>query len=477
MNEMKTRLNKIAVVAALGMLLAFAAGCSDDDNPVVAPDMGAGSMVRVVHASPDAPAVDVYAKGVSTPLIQNLAYGETSNYLALAAGTYTIELRAAGAPATSAPAFETDPLAVPDGAKITAVAVGRLTSGSADDRFRVLPLVENFADPGSGNAAVRIVHGAADAPTVALDVANDGAPEVTGFERFADTGEAGVALPANTALQLAVWAGTPLSRVTVFMTPQLPAGGKLFVVATGLLSELPRSEQGFGLLAVGPEGTIGFIRQNPVVFALHASPDAPPVDIYAGGAPIITNLAFGDVSGAVQVPPGSYTLSFHAAGSGTAAASAATPVLEVGQRYLAVASGFLGGSGGQAFTLLPFADLFSLATSGPQVRVIHASPDAPAVDVGPVSGGTVMPVADYTNIPFKGASKPAGTVLPSGTLTIGIAATGDTNPVASFTIGTSSGLRAFAVAAGSLTGNGEAFRLVVVNTAVFPWTAAEVSPN
>jgi len=39
------------------------------------------------------------------------------------------------------------------------------------------------------------------------------------------------------------------------------------------------------------------------------------------------------------------------------------------------------------------------------------------------------------------------------------------------------GLKAFAVAAGSFLGNGETFRLILVDTGVFPWVAAEVFPN
>ena len=47
-------------------------------------------MIRVVHASPDAPAVDVYAEGVSSPLLEDVAYGETTSYLSVDPGTYNI---------------------------------------------------------------------------------------------------------------------------------------------------------------------------------------------------------------------------------------------------------------------------------------------------------------------------------------------------------------------------------------------------
>jgi len=457
-------------------LLVAAVGCSDDDDPPMAPDMGEGAMLRVIHASPDAPAVDVYAEGVSTALITNLAYGSTSAYLDIDAGTYNIQLRAAGSPSSSTPAYETGDLAITDGAKITALAAGLLGSTNAADKFRVLALAENFTNPGSGNAAVRIIHGSADAPTVAVDVGNDGVPEITDFARFEDTGAAGVALPAGVALQIAIWAGSPLQRVTVFTTPQLPAGGELFVIATGLLSKLPRQTDGFSLLAVAPTGSIGFIKQNPVVFALHGSPDAPAVDIYAGTAMLVSDLAFSELSGAVQVPPAIYTLDFKATGSQVTAASATTPALAAGERYLAIATGFLS-AGNPTFRLLPLGDAFTLGAATAYVRVVHASPDAPAVDVGTVSGNVVTPVPDFVDLAFEESSTGTGTSLPAAALAIGVAATGSTTPVATFSITTSAGLRAFAVAAGSLGGTGESFRLVLVNTAVFPWTAAEVFPN
>jgi hypothetical protein len=220
--------------------LLFVVGCSDDDDNVMGPDMGQSAMVRVIHASPDAPNVDLYVEGIAAPVATDIAYGETTVYLDVDAGTYNIQLRAAGSNPSSAPAYETGNLDIADGAKITAIAVGLLSSGNAADKFRVLTYAENFTVPGASNAAVRIIHGGADAPTVALDVGNDGNPEVNSFARFAETVDAGVPLPSGTELQIAIWAGSPLQRVTVFTTPQLPEGAELFVIATGLLGKLPR---------------------------------------------------------------------------------------------------------------------------------------------------------------------------------------------------------------------------------------------
>lgn len=475
---MKRSRDLLLLTALLGILTFGLTGCSDDDDDdgPVNPPASDAAMLRVVHASPDAPLVDIYVDGGDTPVITALGYGAASDYLEVDPGTYSVEIRGHGADPTSTPAFTVDALDLAAGARVTAVAAGLLGSSDPEASFRVLPYVEDFADPGTGNAAVRIVHAAPDAPTVALDVGNDGAPEVTDFARFAETGAAGVALPAGTAVRIGVWAGSPLARAAVFTTPALPEGGELFVVATGLLAADPQSN-GFSLLAVAPDGAIGFIRQDPpaVVHALHASPDAPAVDIDAGGSEVVSGLDFGQLSGELAVLPGAWQLDFRAAGTQDVAASQTTPYLEPGQHYLAIATGFLGGDT-PAFTLVPVAEEFTGEATDALVRVVHASPDAPAVDVGPVTGGAVAPVADFRDLAFGDSSAAAGTVLPAGSLTIGVAATGTTTPVASFAVEITEGLRAFAVACGSLDGPGESFRLALVVPGD-PWAVVEVLPQ
>ncbi|MFT5234605.1 MAG: hypothetical protein ACI9UK_001914 [Candidatus Krumholzibacteriia bacterium] len=475
-NFTKLFVTAVAVsILALGLI-----GCSDDDDTVtgVDPEMGKGAMLRIVHASPNAPAVDVYAEGVAEPLVQNLAYTTTTPYLDLAPGVYNVQLRAAGASPTSPIAFETGDLVIPEGAVITAAAVGLFGSADAEATFRVIPLVEDWTDPGAGNAAVRIIHASADAPTVSIDVGNGGTPEVPDFERWADTGAAGVALPAGTPLDLDIWAGSPLGRVTAFQTPALPEAN-IIVIATGLLGELPRDEMGFGLLAIGPDGTVGFIKQNPTIFVLHASPDAPAVNVNVAGTSVelINNLDFSELSAAVQVPAGAYSLDIIVNSSGAVAATVDTPALAAGERYLAIASGFVGGAT-EAFTVLPYADGFGESAS-PLVRVVHASPDAPPVDVGLWDGAVFTPVADYSNLSFGDASPAGGLVLPADTFTIGVASTGTTTPAATFGLTLSSGQKAFAIATGSLTGvvGSETFRLMLVDVTGFPWQTAQVMPD
>ena len=118
---MTTTKKRLALL--LPLLIVALAGCSDDDsNP-----MGMSTettRLRVVHASPDAPAVDIYAEGVSTPLLSNLAYGDVSAYLGVDPGTVNVQIRAAGSGSSGAVLYETGPLTLIEGMVIAGIAVG-----------------------------------------------------------------------------------------------------------------------------------------------------------------------------------------------------------------------------------------------------------------------------------------------------------------------------------------------------------------
>ena len=66
-----------------GALCFVAVGCDDEDDIVTGQDFG----LRVIHASPDAPAIDVYLVGQADPIARNLAYGQASDI-----GDLSIEL-------------------------------------------------------------------------------------------------------------------------------------------------------------------------------------------------------------------------------------------------------------------------------------------------------------------------------------------------------------------------------------------------
>jgi len=455
------------------------------DPMAPAPKPAAGmAMARVVHGASDAPRVDVYVKGGGKePIVSGLAYGETSKWIEVPAADYEFEIKASPSTAASPVAYTTSKVTLPEGGHMTAVAAGLLGSKDASSAFRVIPLHEKYDAAAPGTLRARVLHAGADAPEVGLDVGADDPkmPEVDGVGRFTDTGPAGIELPAEQALTIGIAAGG--NKVTSFTTPKLPEGANVLVVATGLLGKLAREKAGFALLAVGPSGSIGFVKQDPIVYALHASPDAPAVDAFVGAAQLVDNLAFGQISAPIQVPPGAYGIDFFGATPGASrpagypAASASSGKLEPGERYLAIATGFLS-QPSQPFRLAGYREGFATAGTGPRLRAIHASPDAPAVDIGLASGNALSPVL-FNGLSFGNASAEDGLAATASNLPIGIAAAGAASGlVARFTVPAADEQRAFVVAAGSLNHvGGRGLRFLVVDTAKSPWTVATVLPH
>lgn len=481
-----------AVMVACG-LMTGAFGCTTEGDTIVEAGTGgegggdtpspipAGkAMVRVVHASADAPAVDIWSGDV--PIAQGLSYGDTSAWLMVDAGTYDLQIKAAPSTATDPAVFEVKGVELEEKSSTSAIAAGLLTSTADASKFRVLPIKESFNPSGSGSAIARVIHASPDAPTVGIDLHDDDAtaPELSGIDRFTGTDEEGFPLTAGEALQIGIVAGG--SRVTAFTTPELPEGAELLIIATGLVGEPSDDSDGFSLLAVGPDGSVGFIRQNPFVYPLHASPNAPAVDLYAGEA-LLASLAFGEIGGPVQVPPGDYPIDLRPRGADPASApviTAQTGALEPGKRYLTLASGLLGGSGDAAFKLASYAESFARDQEETALlRAVHASPDAPAVDLGVLNVESVVNPVLVSDLKFGDASAPEGLAVGTGTIPVGITPAGQNDTVvASFHVGTTAGLRAFGIAAGALSfENGASFRLLVVDTTASPWTVATVQPQ
>ena len=123
---------------------------------------------------------------------------------------------------------------------------------------------------------------------------------------------------------------------------------------------------------------------NANIRVIHGSPDAPAVDIYVNGAKAISNLAFKEATDWTPLPAGTYAVKVTAAGGTDAVIEASLP-LESGKYYTVLATGKLADISAKVLV----DDLSTLAPGKARLRVVHASPDAPAVDVA-VKGGPVL---------------------------------------------------------------------------------------
>jgi LPXTG-motif cell wall-anchored protein len=144
------------LVSLLGaLLLAFIA------LPAAA-QSGSG-LVRVVHASPDAPAVDVFVDGEA--VLEGVEFPAVSNYLEVPAGAHTFAVAPAGA--------GVDAAVITAEATIAADAAYTIAAINALDNIEGKIFNDNLSAPAEGNAHVRVLHLSPDAPAVDVKTQDD----------------------------------------------------------------------------------------------------------------------------------------------------------------------------------------------------------------------------------------------------------------------------------------------------------------
>jgi hypothetical protein len=169
---MTKKINSILLIA-VAFLIGFV-GCGGSDDDEVA-------NVRVVHASPDAPGVDVFIDGGS--VLSNLTTGNASEYLEVSAGSRRVQVNATG---TDTSAID-ETLTLDDGKSYTVLAVNRLAN------IKPLVVEDTRTASASGKANIRAIHAVPGvpvdvyitAPGAALDTVQ---PAVSNFQFEANTG-------------------------------------------------------------------------------------------------------------------------------------------------------------------------------------------------------------------------------------------------------------------------------------------------
>jgi hypothetical protein len=150
---------KLKLLSLLLAATALSAACSDDDDNT-GPEGEA--RVRVVHASPDAPSVDVLLDDAE--VLSDVPYLASSAYLATSAGDHNLKVNAAG---TASTAIDAD-VTLADGTDYTVIASDLVAA------ITPIVLADDNTAPAAGNARVRAIHGAPSAPAVDIYVTAPG---------------------------------------------------------------------------------------------------------------------------------------------------------------------------------------------------------------------------------------------------------------------------------------------------------------
>lgn len=148
----------------------------------------ADANVRVIHASPDAPAVDVLVNGGNVPAFTNFSYGQAVGPVAVPGGSYDIDVVPTGGLPPGV--IDVDGLSLMDNTDYTIAAINTLAN--------IEPLVlvdDNTLDP--SNARIRFVHASPNAPAVDITL-SDGTVLFAGTEFGNAASEGYLSVPGGT---------------------------------------------------------------------------------------------------------------------------------------------------------------------------------------------------------------------------------------------------------------------------------------
>ena len=164
--------------------------------------------VRLAHLSPNTPAVDVYLYSFGDPsaelVLHHVAYGTVSPYEALAAGEYTVAMRAAGAAASTKPVLSASLTVAPGGA-YTVAGLG------PESGLRLEVLQDQLTAP-PGKASVRFIQ--ASLQQHAVTVTWGGEPTVTNLT-FGSVSSYQAVSPATATLHVAGESESVNSTITL----------------------------------------------------------------------------------------------------------------------------------------------------------------------------------------------------------------------------------------------------------------------
>ena len=403
------------VLALMFMLMPLTAQAVAAQDATPAADMGPScssvlgvgaegdACVSVVHASPDAPNVDIYVNGDLA--VTNLAFGWWTEWVALPAGEHQVQVTATGAAIDTAVIDAT--LTLEDGKAYQVAATG-FVAEIAPQVYEI-----DLSNMSADSARVQVMHAVPDAP--AVDIALTGGDVlIPGLEfpmassildvpagsydlevRIGGTEDValplpGVELTANTLYQVYAIGSAEAGTIAPF------------VIATELASPMASPEAGMmgamdcaTILGIGGEG-------DACVNIIHASPNAPNVDVWVNGAPALTDVPFQAFSGWMALPAGEYHVQVTPTGAAVDMAVIDTMLtIEAGTAYHVAAVGDVANISAAVIE----ADLSATTDGGARVRVIHASPDAPNVDIA-LTGGDVLiadlafgSASDYLEVP------------------------------------------------------------------------------
>ncbi len=400
-----------------------------DDSGTTTDDTGGGddtgapaenARIRVLHLSPDAPAVDVFANGEG-PVVDGLSFPNGSDYLTVPVGSYTFDVAPDGGSAMDA-VLSFENVALEKDKAYTAIAYGAVASIAG------MALVDSSDGLAATNIRITVAHTAAGIGEVDIWNLTGDTPSPLLENVPYGTSATLPDLPAA-AYRVGFDVNNDANPDVSFAIPQLPGGTQVNLFAVNdaegspfLIAQLPDSST----VRIDPEPP----PQAANLRVLHLSPDAPNVDIFVNGDPTaaISNLSFLSGTSYSPLPGASYAFDIAPAGAGISSSVLNIPSLALtgGEYYSAVAYGRV-----SALTAMALSDdSRGLAADRIRVQVAHTAAAVGEVDIWNITGGQASPLLE--NVPF-GASAVLPD-LPVAAYEVGIDANNDGSPDLTYSI-------------------------------------------
>ncbi|WP_018231551.1 DUF4397 domain-containing protein [Thioalkalivibrio thiocyanodenitrificans] len=410
-------MNKPLWIAGAVLASVWLAGCnssSSSDRADASPPQ-----LRVLHASPDAPNVNVRVNG--STVLEDVPYKTGSGYLALETAAIEVAVDARLPGGTTATVIGPVQLDVSADAPATVVAFGPV----ADLGPLVVTASGDPVEP--GQARVQVLHAAADAPDVDVYVVEPGTGDPLGLAPLGGFAAGEILGPVS----------VPAGEYRILVTPAGSAAPVVFdsgpiSLADGadlLLAAVSNTGPGAAPISlVGLDGTGSFeILDTGTPASLrvvHASPDAPAVDVVVNNqfaSPLVAGLAFPGATGYLDPAPGDYNVKVGPTGQVAAVTVIDADLsLAAGQSYTVIAAGPLA-----AIEPLVLTDDRRAIATEARVRLVHGSPSAGPVDIYVTAPGTDLAGADpaFADVPFK--AETGYVALTAGDYEISVTPAGD----------------------------------------------------
>ena len=430
----------------LGGGLAADSGLDTNRNDVLDPgevtaseilECEATPTVRALHASPDAPAVNVVVNGAQA--LSDVDYSQGSGFVPVVENN-NVQVEAI-IPGGNAVVIDED-ISLDYSTEASIIAVGTVAAGGPT----ALAIVNPSDNPiTQGFFRAQVVHAAPNAPAVNVYVTGLG----DDLSMNMPVNDAPLSFQDFTA-QLEVPEGDYQVRITVdgdaTITPvfdsgeiSLAAGADLMIVAIENTGP-GASPVDLIVLDGAAAAKIEDAATPASAIAVHLSPDAPAVDILAdvNGTPddemlpLVRDVSFGQFCDLNSVPaPGDYTISVVANADNDVIAAQFPLVVDPSTEVTAIVSGFLTMGMTPAILALPQVDDRRSVTTETKLRVTHGSPSTGLVDIYLVPTGTLIDNVDptFADVPF--GADTAQLSIANGTYDAFVTAAGSKTPAIS----------------------------------------------